>query len=244
MNEQKRYLDHQLSGVTWTQQDTQAVRCAVIKEKQSIKRKPAAALTLAAALILMSTLALAVSLSWGVMDFADRSSFLRDRLPDAPLQRQISQSGGQGREAIVTVTDAVYDGNNVYITLHVTPRAEGTLMMDAVLSLDMPASNLDAAFPRDMSIAQWAEANGFHDFLGVDLSPSVEKRFRSCGMAWHTSEDGSLSALLTFEGVTDTRQLDICFYCATWGYLPEKESFSDDARSDGFTLECSLITPE
>lgn len=243
MNRTRKYLDDQLSSVNWTQRDRAAVLCAIREEKKPVKKKSTLALALTAALILMTTLALAVSATWGVLDFADRDEFVRENLPEGSVQQEISQSGGLCEEVKFSVTDAIYDGNTVYLTLLAEPLREGVMLMDFSLPLDAPASNLDKSLPRTSTIAEWCTAQGFTDYLGVDTSPRISGQWKSCGIAWHMEEEGACTFLISFEGVPAGETLEIEFNCATWGHDLTSESFSDFERSDSCWLTCQLQVP-
>lgn len=243
MTDNKALLDRQLSRVDWTPRDRRTVLCAIRKEQSIMKKKLVPLLLTALLLAMLTGVAVAATVLWGVEDFAARRG---ETLPDVPVQRSIPQQGGVGREMIVSVTDALWDGETVRITLHCQPRAKDLLLMEACLDLDMPVRNLDRDLPEGGTIAQWIAASAFTDFLGLDVEPVLADRYPygvPHSVAWHLEDDGSYTLYYTFEGVSDG-SLEVCFRCVTWGWDEERESFCDDARSESVDLFCTLTPPE
>lgn len=244
MNDPRELLDAQLSGVTWTQQDRAAVLCAIGEEKRSVRKKSGLVIILATLMLLMTTLAIAVGTTWGVQDFANRDAFVRENLPAAPLQQQIRQTGGECKNVRFSVTDAVYDGKSIFLSLLAEPVQEDAVLMDISLSLDMPARNLDKSLPRDITIAQYLEAQNITSFLGVDVSPQVDGIWKSSGMRWHMEENGGCTTLLSFDNVAAGDMLDVDIHCAVWGYDAQENSFCNEDGSESTWLRCQLKVPE
>lgn len=243
MRNDREILDSQLSGVTWTQEDRRAVRCAIGKEQKGHMKKRML-LAAALALVLMMSAAVAVQAGWGVLDFAQRDADVQRALPSSPVQTQIPQEGGAGREMTIAVTDAVWDGEKVYVTLLAKPMREGVLLMDQCLSPDMKVQNLDRELQEEMTIGQWAAAQGFTELLGLDVSPEVNGGFPACAVRWHLEPGGAVSLLIIFEGVTPQQALDVAFCCAAFGYDEKSDSFSDLENADSFRMRCTLNAPE
>ena len=240
MTDSRKLLDLQLSGVTWTQDDRRAVLCAIGKEKTVMKKKM---MTLLAAVLLFALLtgvAVAATMLWGVEDFAARRG---EALPAVPVQRSILQQGGAGREMTVNATSAIWDGETVRITLHCRPNAENLLLMEACLDLDMPVRNLDRDLPQGGTIADWIAASSFTDVLGVAIEPMLNGKYLPCGVAWHLESDGSYTLYYTFDGVAEG-PLDLRFQCVTWGWDEARGCFCSDAHNEVFDLYCTLIPPQ
>jgi len=244
MNE-KELLDRQLSCVTWTQRDRQAVRCAIRKERTyPMKKKMMLILTAALLLMTLTGAAFAACFVWGVKDFAQRDQDVSALVLDSPVQTEIPQQGGMGKEACFSVTDAVWDGETVCITLLAQPNAPSVLLMDSCLSPDMTVQNLDRELSVSQSIGEWAVDNGFTDMLGLDISPSLNGDWPASMSSWHMEENGAMTMLIVFEGLKDNDVLPLTFLCSTFGYDPETDSFSDLSRSDSVTLTCTLSAPD
>lgn len=243
MTDKRKLLDDQLSGVTWTQANRSAVLCAIRKENQPMKKKTVMMLAIAAVMVLMTTLAVAVGTTWGVLDFAARSSFVRDQLPQATVRPEIVQTGGECPLARFSVTDAVYDDNTVCLTILAEPAAPDTLLMDFSLPLDAPASNLDKALPRTVTIRDWCEENGFPDRLGIDISPRTDGRWLSSGFSWHLEENGACTTLVIFDNVAAGDRLDVEFLCTVWGEDTETGDLSDLDNTANAWLTCTLQIP-
>ncbi|MBR3763959.1 MAG: hypothetical protein IKK57_05340 [Clostridia bacterium] len=239
MPETREILDRQLRGVCFTPQERRAVLHAIRKERPVMKKKLIPVLLCFLLLFLLTGAALAAGVLWGVEDFAARSGI---PLPDAPVQQPVSQSGGVGEELTVAVTDAVWDGETVCITLHCQPHAEDLLLMDACLQLDMPASNLDRALPRGLTIADWVSANSFTDVLGVAVEPMLNDRYLGYRVSWHLEENGGCTLFYEFDGVADG-PLALTFQCVTWGWDEARGGFCSDGRNEVFDLTCTLKSP-
>ena len=239
MHDPQKLLDRQLSGVNWTQQDRHAVLCAIGKEKKVMKRKLIPLLT-ALLLLTLLTGALAASQLWGVEDFAQRSGM---PLPEATLQQSIMQQGGMGAEVSVTATSAVWDGETVCITLHCQPQKENLLLMDACLTTDMPLRNLDRQLAGEGTIAQWAEAQGFTDMLGLAIEPMLNGEYLPCRVTWHLEDNGGCTLFYEFDGVAEG-PLELRFQCVTWGWDEAQSSFCSGERNEVFDLFCTLTPPE
>lgn len=240
MNDAKNLLDRQLSRVEWTQGDRQTVLCAVRKEKSVMKKKLITLLAAALLLAMLTGAAVAATMLWGVEDFAARSGM---PLPDAPVQQEIPQQGGEGTQMTVRVTDAVWDGETVCITLHCQPNMPGTLLMEACLSPDMPLRNLDRQLAGEGAIADFAAQRGFSDLLGVEIEPMLNGEYIGCRASWHLEESGGYTLFYEFDGVADG-PLTIDFQCVTWGWDEARGSFCDDSRCEVIDLACTLTAPE
>lgn len=239
MNKPAALLDRQLSRVMWEPGDRAAVLGAIRKEKPVMKRKLVPLLAAVLLLALLSGAAVAATMLWGVEDFADR---LGEPLPTVSVQQTIPQSGGVGSEMIVTATSAVWDGQTVRITLHCQPRAEDLLLMEACLSPDMTANNLDPQLTRTCTIAEWAAASGYTDVLGVCIDPVINDRYVPYRVAWHLEDGGSYTLYYEFDGVAEG-PLDVRFACVTWGWDEARGSFCSDERNEVFDLYCTLTPP-
>lgn len=236
MTDKRALLDRQLSRVDWTQGDRQAVLCAIRKEQRPMKKKLVSLIITALLLALLTGVAVAATVLWGVEDFAARRG---ETLPDVPVQSDIPQEGGAGREMIVSVTDALWDGETVRITLHCQPVPEDLLLMEACLDPDMPVRNLDRDLPGEGTIADWIAASSFTDVLGVAIEPMLNGKYLPYGVAWHLEADGSYTLYYTFDGVADG-PLDLRFQCVTWGWDESRGSFCSDDRNEVFDLTCTL----
>lgn len=241
MPESKELLDCQLSRVHWTQDDREAVYCAIGKEKPVVKRKLAVLLAVALLLMLLTGAAVAATVFWGVEDFA-----LRDGtdLPDVPVQQGIAQRGGMGREMSITVTNAVWDGATVYIALYCQPKEQNLLLLDSCLDPDMPVRNLDRQLPHGGTIGEWAASRGFTDMLGVAVEPMLNGEYLPCQSVWHLEESGGYTLLCTFEGLSVGAPMELRFQCVTWGWDEARRSFCSEDRNESIDLFCTLTPPE
>lgn len=176
-----------------------------LTEVQSMNRKhrkPTYALVFAIVMALaMAGGAVAAGMNWNALDFLSRGLETGVALPEARdlVQMNIPQSGGVMDEAIYAVEEVLCDGYDAYVVFNVKPAHEDTLLVSGQSLSSAPASRFIPELPDDISIAEWAEENGYarieairltHDDVtlgdGFDLQESSVRR----------QEDGTFRIML------------------------------------------------
>ena len=115
------------------------------------------------AMLLVTTTALALTNSFGILDYFDSRNNSGDVLPNASgiVQSDVPQNVGLSDMAIFAVRDAIFDGSDIYIAFTVTPKEDDTLLIPAWdYSLDDPIAVLGSLFNGETgTIAEYATAN-------------------------------------------------------------------------------------
>lgn len=162
----------------------------------NMDRKPAKKIhfSLVATIIIVCVLstgtALALSNTWGILDFLSGRRVDVTVLPKASevLQEEVPQQGNQTGFAAFKVREAVYDGQSVYIVLDVKPSSPKYLLLGPDAEPSDHISNMGPIFSSETgTIADYAQAN--HKVL---MSTSVGISGANCSIDYLLEEDGTL----------------------------------------------------
>lgn len=166
------------------------------KEEPQMKKKLSVGLVLVLALVLMSVTGLAAAGLWGVIDFTGLyGTKLLDSAADT-VQTGIPQQGGKGEYTSFTLREAICDGQAAYMVFDVTPADAHTLLIAWDFTLEDSAANFENGAPEEMTIAEYAAANGYTRVLQV----SVSERYDEDGEAGFIISSGE--DRLTENGIT------------------------------------------
>ena len=119
----------------------------------------AAALT---AVLLVTTTALAVSNSFGILDYLNSRINSGAVLPDATktVQGDVFQNAGQNESATFAVREAIFDGSDVYIVFAVKPEDQNLILIALDYTLDDPVAVLGSHYAYyEGTIDEYATAN-------------------------------------------------------------------------------------
>lgn len=162
-------------------------------------RKPMLAVIVAvAAVLVLAGTAVAAGIRWGALDFFTAGVFHGETLPEAQamLQTDIRQEGGVTDWAVFTVREALCDGRYAWLVFDVTPTDEETLLVSNGMSPQAAANNYASELPGDMTVAQWAEANGYTRIMEVTITQQKSQsgnRYEPARSSWHTEKNGALT---------------------------------------------------
>lgn len=133
------------------------------KDKKIVKRTSFRLVALIAAIcVLCAGTALALTNTWGILDFLSGRMNDVQVLPEAAeiVQNDVTQSGGQTDFATFTVREAVFDGQNAYIVLDAKPSKDEYLLLGADANPSDPVGNLGPLFvDKTGTIADYAREN-------------------------------------------------------------------------------------
>ena len=183
-------------------------------------RKPPMALVLAIVLALaMAGGAVAAGISWNALDFLSRGWETGQALPEVQelVQTNIPQSGGVMEEAIYTVEEAMCDGYDAYVVFNVKPVHEDTLLVFGQSLSSAPASRFIPELPDDVSIAEWAEENGYTRIEAIRLihdDVSLDDGFDWQETSVRRQEDGTFRIMLKGK-YQATEAQEVTFSCLT-----------------------------
>lgn len=190
-----------------------------VHEMNRKHRKPALALALAVALILaLAGGAVAAGVQWNMFDFFARKYNAGEALPQAVdlVKTDVPQSGGVTPDATFTVVETLCDGRNAYLLCEVRPTREDTLLVYSQHLASSAASGFDPELPDDMTMAEWAEANGYTRV--VNISMTHDNKIKD-GFTWDMTDaqrqpDGSYRFLLQGRYTWSTAS-DVTMTCGT-----------------------------
>ena len=182
-------------------------------------RKPVLALILAAALMLaLAGGAVAAGAQWNLFDFFARKYNAGEALPQAfdLVQTDVPQTGGDTPDATFTVVEALCDGRNAYLMCDVRPTREDTLLVYSQRLATSAASLFDPQLPEDMTMAEWAGANGYTRIVNIKVTHDNKQRD---GFTWDTTDvqrlpDGTYRIMLQGRFTWPTAS-DIILTCGT-----------------------------
>lgn len=133
------------------------------KEKKIVKRTSfRLAVVIAVICVLCAGTALALTNTWGILDFMSGRMNGVEVLPEAAgiVQTDVSQSGGQTDFATFTVREAVFDGQNAYIVVDIQPSGSDDLLLGLDANPSDPVGNLGPLFTeKSGTIANYAREN-------------------------------------------------------------------------------------
>lgn len=173
----KQALDAQLSGLRTSPLQREVLFQQATGGKR-MKRKLTAGLVLALILILTALTAVAMELTgWSVLEWLSppTQSTLSASTP-------ITQGSTEHRVADIHLREAVTDGYGVYLSLAITPKEEGTLVLSNAIDPFYNKAVQLGVTPdfEDQTVAQWATAHGYHKLYQI-----------SCGGQRTTDEVGN-----------------------------------------------------
>ena len=230
-----RAVDTTLSGLEGDPSLAQRVlRRARRKEEPGRKRgKLSVGAAVALVMALMSVTALAAGL-WGVIDFAKRRGTTPLEEAARRVQTGIAQQGGETSWAHFTLREAICDGVAAYLVFDVTPTDEHTLLVFQDTMPEESARYLSADCPEEMTIADYAEANGYTRIVRVSVGEdsSAECLGDLSIDEWVTESGITLNLLGRYDGSGDA---EIRFICV---------AVTDEEERERDTLTATLrVTP-
>ncbi len=158
-------------------------------------RVPRLTVVLAAAVLLLSSVAVAATIHrMNIQDFTVRSQ--RTNLTDEArhvLAADFPDVVIDNLYADIVITEAVYDGMAVYILLEAIPKNEDAFVIPSHLFENNQAFSYGWGYPTDMTIQQYVNQQGYHDIITIQSSSS-----QTPGQYFDSArnEDGSFSLMM------------------------------------------------
>lgn len=157
-------------------------------------RVPRMAIALAAALLLLTSAAVAATMyRMNIQDFIDRSNYanLSEEARQVLMNSDFEDVVIANRYADITVTEAVYDGMALYALVEVKPKDEDTFYVPYYM-MDSTAYTYGRSYPKDVGIRDYAEQLGYQNVMALVFRTDVEagSYYDSC-----INEDGSFSLM-------------------------------------------------
>lgn len=169
------------------------------KEEKVMRKKWTTGLVIALLVAAMTCGAVAAGEHWGVLQFLGRYlDYEQTEEATQAVQTAIPQTGGETASAVMTVTEAVYDGEAFYIVVAIRPRDSRTMLLMEDASPDESVCNIAQRYAlpecENVTIRDWAKGRGMDRFalVSVDMSDADSLSFSS-----NWEEDGTLQLLLS-----------------------------------------------
>ncbi|SHH59171.1 hypothetical protein SAMN02745823_00400 [Sporobacter termitidis DSM 10068] len=179
--------------------------------------------------VLSAGTALALSNTWGILDFLSGRRLDVEVLPEASkiVQTDVPQEGTQTDVAAFTVREAVYDGQSVYIVLDVKPSSPDYLLLGPdVYPSDQTASMGPIFNGGTGTIADYAQEN--HKEM---LQTSVGISGANCSIDYLLEEDGTLVYMIEGRYEGDSAAPDVELRCVAVPFVIENGKYTRDMDS-------------
>lgn len=191
------------------------------------------------ALLLMSAVALATAAKWGVLDFLTRSS-TGAPLPEATelIQTDIAQHGGETAAATISLREAVYDGNAVYMVLEAKPTSNDILLIGPDAMPEDKMVNFGSQFTeKDGTLADYALTRNKCRLVWVSLGDAAAQDGLDGivdSIDYLLEEDGTLAIMIKGANLGNTETLPVSLVCVT------NEQTVDQPQNQRATLDFTL----
>lgn len=154
---------------------------------------------------------LAVTNTWGILDFLNRRGNGVKVLPEASeiVQKDAAKQGSQTEFAIFAVREAVFDGKNIFIVMDVKPTSTEYLLLDPDLYPSDPASNMGPLFSgKTGTVADYARENNkkmINTSVGIDGA--------NCSIDYLLEDDGTLVYMINCSFNGNSAQSEVKMTC-------------------------------
>ena len=192
-------------------------------------RFPAAA---AAAIICILTIgaatALALTNTWGIMDFLANRQQNAEVLPDAAniIQTEITQEGGEARLAAFSVREAIFDGLNVYIVVEVKPARQNYLLLGPDTMLSDTISEMGPLYGgMSGSVDEYVSKNDM-----IPIRTAISFMADSISIDFLREADGTLVYMLNSRYVYGDPQVTLDLNCITVQLVNGEHDMEDIQR--------------
>lgn len=133
-------------------------------EEDKPVKKISTSLILVMVLLLIVAVAFAAASQWGVLDFMEkRGGTASPVLPAAAdlIQQNVQQKGGETDQATFSVREAIYDGQQLYMVIAVTPKADNLLLLGSGVAPSDPMGRMGPGFEeQSQTIMGYANQQG------------------------------------------------------------------------------------
>ena len=189
--------------------------------------------------ILSAGTALALTNTWGILDFLSGRRNDVKVLPEASniVQKDVSQKGSQTEFAAFTVREAVFDGQNVYIVVDVKPSSPGYLLLGSDASPSDPIGNMGPLFSNKTgTISDYARENN-KEMVNTSV---VISGVNGSG-DFLLEDDGTLVYMLNGGYNDDSTASDIKLTCVAAPFVSRDGTLSiDELNKKATTLSVTL----
>jgi hypothetical protein len=189
-----------------------------------IRRGALLAAVIVTVAILSAGTALALTNTWGILDFLSGRRVNVAVLPEASaiVQTEVPQEGGETELASFSVREAVYDGHDFYIIVDVKPTGDAYLLLGPDAYPQDPVGNMGPLFgDKTGTIADYAETHG-KEMIQTNVSVGGTN---GAGLDFLLQQDGTLTYMISGSLLDDSDSKDLELTCiiATFEMYDGKE---------------------
>lgn len=189
--------------------------------------------------ILSAGAALALTNTWGILDFLSGRRVEVKVLPEAAdiVQRDVPQKGSQTELASFAAREAVFDGQNVYIIVDARPSDPGYLLLGPDASPSDPVGNMGPLFSgKTGTIADYARENNKEM-----INTSVVISGGNSSVDYLLEADGTLVYMLNGSYTGDSAASEMKLACAAAPFVSREGTFElDMPNKKATTLSVTL----
>ncbi|PKM72422.1 MAG: hypothetical protein CVU91_08465 [Firmicutes bacterium HGW-Firmicutes-16] len=209
------------------------------KDKKIVKRTNFRLVALIAVIcVLCAGTALALTNTWGILDFLSGRMNDVEVLPEAAeiVQNEVAQSGGQTDFATFSVREAVFDGQNVYIVVEVKPSKDEYLLLGSDTNPSDSVGNMGPLFAdRTGTIANYARENNkklIRTSLGIEgVNQSLD----------FLLEDDNTLVFMINSSITDgSSELNLNINCVAAPFVSKEGDIIDETNMKRTSLSVVL----
>ncbi len=210
------------------------------KDIKTVKRTSSRLVaTIAVICVLCAGTALALTNTWGILDFLSGRMNDVEVLPEAAgiVQTDVPQKGGQTDFATFTVRQAIFDGQNTYIVVAVKPSSDEYLLLGPDANPLDPIGNLGPLFTdKTGTITDYAREN---NKKMIRTSVGIEGVNQS--MDFLLEDDKTLAYMIN-DSITDApSKLDLKLNCVAAPFAnKEGESIVDELNIKRTSLSVAI----
>jgi hypothetical protein len=210
------------------------------KDRKTVKRSSFRLVAAIAVIcVLCAGTALALTNTWGILDFISGRMNNKKVLPEAAgiVQTDVSQSGGQTDFATFTVRQAIFDGENTFIIVDVKPSSSKYLLLGPDAYPADPVGNMGPLFAdKTGTIADYAQENN-KELIRTSLG--IEGVNQS--MDFLLEEDNTLVYMINASITDSSSKLNLKMNCVAAPFVSkEGESIVDETNMKRTSLSVAL----
>jgi len=177
--------------------------------------------------VMVSTTALALTNTWGIMDFLTGFRTGIEVLPDAEdiIQKEVPQEGGESEMVAFSVREAIFDGQHIYIVAEARPTNSKYLLLGTDAMPSDPASGMGVFVSGENgTIKDYARKNDktmLRTWVGMESSGYSG----TTSISFVLESDGTLVYMLSGEYDGGADELNLALAC---GFAPFLEQDGKD----------------
>jgi len=196
--------------------------------KPRLRFPAAAAVAIICILTIGTATALALTNTWGIMDFLTNRQHNVEVLPDATniIQTEILQDGGEAGLATFSVREAVFDGLNVYIVVEVKPARQNYLLLGPDTMLSDPISEMGPLYEGiSDTVDEYANKNDM-----IPIRTGISFMADSISIDFLREADGTLVYMLNSRYIDGNPQVTLDLNCITVQFVNGEYDMEDIQR--------------